>query len=104
MVRSYLSTDYILKAVGLLRVAGFSASDAEYFADLIYPILSKHISAWLNSIPRGFQLSYLKSALLDVHAAGYMFVKLDRNPSRVLLMCRQAWEVLQEKAFFTERY
>ena len=104
MVRSYLSTDYILKAVGLLCVAGFSVSDAEYFADLLYSILSKHISAWLNSIPRGFQLSYLKSALLDVHAAGYMFVKLDRNPSRVLLMCRQAWEVLQEKAFFTERY
>ena len=64
----------------------------------------KRVGKWLNTIPKGFKLNFIKEGLKRVHQTGYVFVKIDRNPSRVMLLYRHTWELLQIRAFFGDRY
>ena len=50
-------------------------------------------------------LGNLRQALRPIHHAGYVLVRIDRNPGRVVAMCCKLWELLQAKAFLcSQRY
>jgi hypothetical protein len=83
---------------------GFSRGAALHYTAVVLSSFSASIAAWVDSLPRHLQLRHLRPALRQVHNAGYLFLKLDRNPQRLVLTCRHRWLSLHSDTFLSPRY
>jgi hypothetical protein len=108
-MRVFPSADYIITDVQsqlrrLLRSTGFGRVAAETTASAICHDFHPIVSQWVTELPSYLQLHRLRPALRHVHDAGMLFLKVDRNPQRVILLCRDLWLQLHRETFLTSRY
>ena len=87
------------QALRLLRAAGMEKENAEGVAAR-YSCIFKHLlQHWMATLPPMLLQANIRRALRAVHRAGLLFVRIDRSPGRVVVMCREAWLHLQRAAF-----
>ena len=53
----------------------------------------------MQSLPAFLLRSNIRRGKRAVHAAGFLFVRADRSPGRIMLLCRDAWLALQRSVF-----
>ena len=93
------------QAMRLLRSAGMEKDDAEDAASRYSCIFEQLIQQWMESLPPMLFQQNVRKALRAVHRAGLLFVRIDRSPGRVVVLCREAWLHLQQTAFLrSHRY
>ena len=102
--RTYGSTEVFCdsvkkQAIRLLRSAGMEKDDAEGAAYRYSCTFKLLMQQWMKSLPPILFQQNIRKALQAVHRAGLMFVRIDRSPGRVVVMCREAWLHLQRTAF-----
>ena len=68
---------------------------AQVFSVSCKPLLQGH---W-NELPPWLKSGRLKAALQSVHRSGLVFIRIDRNPGRLVVMCSALWVKLQQKVF-----
>ena len=73
--------------------------EAEEAAFRYFEYFTHPMQKWLDSLPPMLMQNNIRTALRSIHNAGYLFVKIDRSPGRLMLMCRHAWLFLQQSAF-----
>ena len=83
----------------LLRAAGMEQEEAKEAALRYFEYFTHPMQKWMDSLPPMLMQNNIRTALRSIHNAGYLFVKIDRSPGRVMLMCRHAWLFLQQSAF-----
>ena len=82
-----------LQSCGMPKDAAVEASSV--LADTLQSPLKRY---W-TTLPPQMIVSNVKSAIRAVHKSGFLFVRIDRNPGRVILLCPLLWASLQNKAF-----
>ena len=83
----------------VLRGAGYHKDIVEGVSREVVGRFDAGVRAWLHNLPPYLIRSHLRRGLRPVHAAGFVFVRVDRSPGRVILVCREAWLALQRKTF-----
>lgn len=66
--------------------------------------LLPQLQQWRNKLPNHLRKEVVFKAVESVWRSGFVFVKLDRNPGRVVLMCVEAWRSLHNTTFKHSRY
>ena len=84
-----------------LRAAGFSEEEANQALSPILRTTRRVLAPWLQSLPHVMQQGALLSARRAVWAGGLLMVKVDRNPGRVMVVCRELWKRLQNEAYLS---
>ena len=87
------------QALRLLRAAGMEKDNAEDVADRFSSSCKQLLQQWMTTLPPMLLQANMRKALRPVHRAGFLFVRIDRSPGRIVLMCREAWLHLQRTAF-----
>ena len=70
--------------------------------DVVHSItmaVGHEMEQWLRTLQKLFFRPNLFRARSPIWAAGMVLVKIDRNPGRVVLMCKEAWMNLQLSTF-----
>ena len=86
------------------KAAGFPRSYRGTVAQSVLEQLSPLLASWAGSLPRFLLLRFLRPALRRVHNAGFVFLQIDRNPQRLMAVCRDAWFKMHCGVFLTPRY
>jgi hypothetical protein len=86
------------------KVAGFPRDSRETVALTVLTQMRPLLERWADSLPRFLLLRFLRPALRRVHAAGFVFLQVDRNPQRLVAVCRKAWYEMHCSVFLTPRY
>ena len=94
-----ICADVKLQVNRLLRSSGMEKDDAEISAGQYSEYARKVLSAWMGSLPPMLIQRNIRKALHVVHKSGFLFVRIDRSPGRVMVICREAWQHLQQVAF-----
>ena len=71
-----------------LRSCGLDKDAADIAADRYVALIGHPLEDYWGTIPPHLQLSNIQAALRPIARAGLVFVRLDRNPGRVILVCR----------------
>ena len=82
-----------------LRMCGMPKDDADAAADRYCIAIKQPLEQFWNSLPPFLLLDNVKLALRAVRRARMVFVRIDRNPGRVILMCQELWNQLQRQIF-----
>lgn len=93
----------------LLIASGFGEESghgmgADESVEIVRKMMTKRIDRWRNEVPSHLQQRNIRLAILPVWKSGMVFVRLDRNPGRVVLMCIEAWRTLNSTVFSHARY
>ena len=94
-----LCADLKLQAKKLFRSSGMEKEDTEATANQYSEYAKDLLSPWMGSLPQMLIQRNIRKALRIVHNAGFLFVRIDRSPGRVMAICREAWQHLQQVAF-----
>ena len=82
-----------------LRVAGFAAEDADVAATSFARCVKEEFEAWFQRLP---QMLFRSNVALQRRLAakhGLIFVRIDRNPGRVVALCVEAWKGINSSVF-----
>jgi hypothetical protein len=92
----------------LLIAAGFANGGTGISVDagiaMVSGLMESHLEKWRHEGPRHLIQRDVSIAARPVWKAGLVFVRLDRNPGRVVIMCVEAWRKLNALVFSHERY
>ena len=102
--RTYPGVHFLLKTTEdrvrrVLRAAGYPTDSLEEVSRGVLRRFSSGVTHWLRGLPPYLVRSHIRRGLRPVHSAGFLFVRIDRSPGRVMLLCREAWLALQRLAF-----
>ena len=102
--RTFPSTDSVLNSIHLqavrkLQSCGMPKNAAEEASTILVQTLQLPLEQYWLSLPPQLLMSNLKKAARPVYDAGFMFVRVDRNPGRIILLCPLLWISLQRAAF-----
>ena len=84
-----------------LRSCGMIKDETNTVSDRYY---SAALSALLGMRTPFLHLDNVKAALRPVYRADMMFVRIERNPGRAILMCKALWARLQWQIFVSVVY
>jgi len=90
---------FALRLQKYLRLAGFSSEDASTAVDAVRSASVPVLKPWLHSLAPVFKQKSLIAARAQIWAGGMVVVRLDRNPGRVIVICRKLWSDLQNTVF-----
>ena len=82
-----------------LKLAGLSRELTEEVTHEVLKQWKVWLQPYLSSLPGWLRHGTLLRARKPVWEAGLVFVRVDRNPGRLVLMCRERWLELQRCAF-----
>ena len=108
--RTFPSLDCVVdsvrrQAIRKLQSSGMPQAVAEEASETLARTLQSPFEHYWSTLPQQLFVSNLKRALRPVHKAGLMFVRVDRNPGRIIIMCPSLWVCLQRIAFLqSHRY
>ena len=102
--RTYPSSCSLIKATAervrrVLRQAGYPKESVDDLIPHVMSRFSERVRCWMQSLPAFLLRSNIRRGLRAVHAAGFLFVRVDRSPGRIILLCRDAWLALQRSVF-----
>ena len=102
--RTYPTVDRICEAFGrrtrrVLRTAGFSDDNLEQATSRITTVTRRLLDSWQTSLPAIMQQNYLMRIRQQVWRCGMVLARIDRNPGRLICMCRDLWMELQNTTF-----
>ena len=108
-MRTFSSLPHIIDDVTsqldrILRRCGFPKEASSSVILDVVPSLRCSVSDMLSKIPKGLKGSFLTVQRKKINGSGFIFVRIDRNPARLILLCREAWVLLQRAAFVSQRY
>ena len=87
------------QAVQKLQSSGMPKDTADEASALLVQTLRPPLERYWATVPKQTIISNLKIAMIPVYKAGFMFVRIDRNPGRVILLCPTLWLSLQQSTF-----
>ena len=85
---TYIQTSVRTQLRRLFKSVGFEKDAFQRIIDEICVTFHPSIISWAETLPSFLQLRLLRPALRQVHRAGLLFLKLDRNPQRLVVVCR----------------
>ena len=102
--RTFQSVDSVLSSIRLqavrkLQSAGMPKEAADHVGEACARTLKLPLEQYWASLPERMLLSHLKKAVRPVRKEGFIFVRVDRNPGRVVLLCPILWASLQRTTF-----
>ena len=102
--RTFPSTEVVVikvrhQAVQKLQQSGMPKDAADQAADVLAQTLQPALERYWATLPKQTILSNLKEAAIPIYNAGFMFVRIDRNPGRLILLCPSLWFSLQKSTF-----
>ena len=101
---SYIQSSAKTQLRRLLKSVGFAKEDARRIIDTISAAFYPSLAIWAEALPPFLQLRLLRPAPRHVHRAGLLFLKVDRNPQRLVDVCRHIWFQLHRETFIYPRY
>ena len=102
--RTYPSLPSLLKTTTervsrVLRQAGCPQDVRDVLTSAVLARFSDRLRRWLSTVPPFLLRGNIYRAMRPVHAAGCLFVRVDRSPGRVILLCSEAWLALHLPVF-----
>ena len=89
----------------LLRMAGFTDEYLELATSCISVSTQQLLAPWLASLPAIMQQKDLLRIRQQIWKSGMVFARIDRNPGRMVILCRDLWIDMQKTTFLqNERY
>ena len=82
-----------------LRSCGLTKDEADIVSDRYRNTIHKPLAEYWESLPSFLLLDNIKSAMRPIYRANMVFVRIDRNPGRAILMCKALWVDLQQHIF-----
>ena len=82
-----------------LRMAGMDMDTSSEIAANFVQQVQQPLQRFWGSLPTHLHYDSVKQQLRPVLRTGLVFVRIDRNPGRVVLMCRSLWLSMQMKIF-----
>ena len=84
-----------------LRSCGLPKEPSEEIGSVMLQSLQQPFQSYWSTLPRQLLLKHIKDALIPIRKAGFIFVRIDRNPGRVVLLCQSLWNSLQRSTFLS---
>ena len=102
--RTYPALQQITQSFGerarrYLREAGFNKDVTGEVEAALTSVVVRILGPWVNSLPPLLMQKDLIKARSRVWAAGFILVRVDRSPGRVMVVCRELWAKLQQNTF-----
>ena len=102
--RTFPSLDRVISSIShqatcKLQACGMPKDTAEEASGILVRTIRSPFEHYWSTLPPQTFADNLKKAVRPVHKAGFMFVRVDRNPGRIILMCPVLWVSLQQMAF-----
>ena len=102
--RTYPAVESVLSAIHeqaarKLRVSGMSNEIVDEIASALLQAARPAFIDYWTKLPKQTLLQNIKEALVPIRKSGLIFVRLDRNPGRVVLLCPILWMSLQRSTF-----
>ena len=102
--KEFVVQDVLTQLEKLFKRCGFPKDDVGLVLDYLVGPLRLLVEKAYSSIRICYTSEFLRKQLRYIHQNGFVFVPIDRNPGRLILLCNEAWSVLQRAAFLTPRY
>ena len=102
--RTYPTAQYVCsmlegRVVRFLTACGFDTELAEEHATRVLAAFYPHLERWLCGLPGYLQQRAIRSAVRRMWRAGLVAVRIDRNPGRVIVLCKEAWLRINKTCF-----
>ena len=102
--RTFSSVDRICDEFGhrverFLKAAGFAEEHLHHAQQCITSLARRLLEPWLQTLPTYMQHSSLIAARRRLWSHGMVAVRVDRNPGRLVVMCRDLWFNIQQAVF-----
>ena len=102
---SYVLADIQSQVSNKLRMCGMPKDNADIAAERYCIAIRRPLEQYWDSLPPFLLLDNVKLALRAVRRSNMVFVRIDRNPGRMILMCQALWNQLQQQIFVScQRY
>ena len=108
--RTFASLDHVCTEFGklvkrFLQTAGFADEHLEEALQSIVASAKRLLGPWLSTLPPYMIQDYLLRARRRLWSHGMVASRVDRNPGRLVVLCRELWLELQHITFLrNERY
>ena len=87
------------RVVRFLTACGFNTEQAKEHATTVLAAFYPRLESWVRGLPGYLRQKAIRSAVQWMWQAGLVAVRIDRNPGRVIVLCREAWLRINRECF-----
>ena len=95
--------DFSFRVKRFLRCAGYNDESMDVAHRSVIEEAARLLIPWLVTLPAIMQQDRLLKARRQLWAHGLVVARMDRNPGRIVVMCRELWLQLQKSTFLENK-